>query len=78
MILKKQRPQCKKYLKRLKLEEGADSSSHWLASLVKADAKISQWRQLVIDSMAASFGKEPVGAVSENEVKDLNFKIGQN
>ena len=27
--------------------------------------------------MAASFGKEPVGAVSEGEVKDLHAKIGQ-
>ena len=27
--------------------------------------------------MASSFGKEPVGAVSEDEVKDLHAKIGQ-
>ena len=32
--------------------------------------QISQWRQQAIDNMAASFGKEPVGAVSEDEVVD--------
>ena len=35
--------------------------------------QISQWRQRAIDNMAASFGKEPVGAVSEDEVKDLSL-----
>jgi transposase len=39
--------------------------------------QISQWRQQAIDNMASSFGKEPVGAVSEDEVKDLHAKIGQ-
>jgi transposase-like protein len=39
--------------------------------------QISQWRQQAIDNMAASFCKEPVGAVSEDEVKDLHAKIGQ-
>jgi len=39
--------------------------------------QISQWRQQAIDNMAASFGKEPIAAVSEDEVKDLHAKIGQ-
>jgi hypothetical protein len=38
---------------------------------------ISQWRQQGSDNIEVSFGKEPVGAVSEYEVKDLHAKIGQ-
>ncbi len=38
--------------------------------------QISQWRQQTIDNMAASFGKEPVGAVYEDEIKDLHANIG--
>ena len=49
-----------------------------LAEQFEAHAnQIAQWRQQAIENMAASFGKEPVGAVSEDEVKDLHAKIGQ-